>query len=104
MPLDLSKPYSEVHGLPGAAYEQNGIVYNGAGKVASPQEYEEDESVVDDSIPPAVCCYEQPTAPNETSHDDSIQGMPTKHLKALVESFGGEWTGRKAALEFMKGK
>lgn len=105
MSLDFSKPYGEVHGLPGAFYEQSGAYYKADGAPAIHiQEYIEELPVIDDSVPPPVCCYEQPTAPAEVAHDDSINGMPNKHLKALIESYGGEWTGRKAALEFMKGK
>lgn len=105
MSLDFSKPYAEVHGLLGAAFEQGGLYFkNDGSSVFHFQEYIEEEIIEDNSILPPIACYEQATPPSIQSHDDSIEGMPSKHLKALVESFGGEWTSKKAALEFMKGR
>lgn len=106
MSLDFSIPYAEVHGLPGAVFEQNGSYFKRDGSIAtSVSEYIEEVVAEDDSIPPPIACYEQQTSPAaKSSHDDSISGMPDKHLKVLIESFGGEWVNRKKALEFMKGK
>lgn len=105
MSLDFSKPYGEVHGMPGAAYEQNGIYYKTDGSPAiHAQEYIEEVVIQDDTIPPPVCVIEQGTEPVEATDDKSMDAMHWKHLKALVESYGGEWTTRQAALEFMKGK
>lgn len=105
MALDFSKPYGEVHGLPGAMYEQGGQYFRGDGSPATAiNPYKEESVVPDDSVPPPVACYEQPTVPQEVSADTGIEGMHWKHLKALVESYGGQWTDKKTAVAFMRGK
>lgn len=105
MRLDFSKSYGEVHGLPGAVYEQNGAYFKADGNPATDtKEFVDGIIIEDDSIPPPVCLIEQLTPPAEQESGKTMEEMPNKHLRVLIESFGGEWTGRKAALEFMKGK
>lgn len=104
MRLDFSKPYAEVHGQLGAVYEQNGLLYRGDGSPATNlQDIPEEVFVKDDSIPPPVCVIESPSLPIEST-ERNLQDMHWRHLKALVESFGGEWTNRLDAIKFMEGK
>lgn len=104
MRLDLSKPYAEVHGGLGVAYEQNGVFFKGTGEsVEQLQEIPEEKPVEDNTIQPCVCVEEQQTLPIESTARD-LQDMHWRHLKALVESFGGEWTTRLDAIKFMEGK
>lgn len=105
MSLDFSKPYAEVHGLPGAMYEQGGMYFRGDGNLATMlNPYKEEIALPDDSVPPPIACYEQSSAPQDVATDTGIDNMHWKHLKALVESYGGQWTDKKAAIAFMKGK
>lgn len=105
--MDFNKPYGEVYGLPGAVYEQGGHYFRSDGKEAidaKPIEDNEPASEAEDILPP-VCCIEQPTVPFEsTTGGHHVEDMPSKLLRAMVENYGGEWTNRKAAIAFMKGK
>ena len=103
--LDKSKPYAEVHGLPGAVYEQGGKLYGFDGQPANPNPYNDDVEVPpEDVFIPGPVCYEQPTLPPELENGRNIEDMPLSLLKKLVENYGGKWEGKKAALEFLKGK
>lgn len=105
MSLDFSKPYAEVHGLPGAVFEQGGLYFKADGQPAGElREFVEEVIIRDDSVPPPIACYEQSTAPVEAEDGKTMETMHWKHLKALVESFGGEWTNKEDAINFMKGK
>lgn len=104
--LDRSRPYAEVHGLPGAYWSQDGINYRFDGEEALdlapiveeiPDETEE--------IIPAVCCIEVQSLPSEANTEGRmVEDMPSRYLKALVESYGEVWTNRKDAIKLMKGK
>lgn len=106
MSLDFSKPYAEIHGLRGAVYEQNGLYYKSDGAPATGVASFVDEIIVqDDSVPPPIACYEQETLPASNHHDErNLEDMHWRHLKPLVEIYGGEWTNKQDAIKFIKGK
>ena len=104
--LDKNKPYAEIHGLPGAMYEQNGIMFKGDLTEALSTEPFLEEALPPEDIsePPVVFCIEQKTEPHDFSDGKTIFDMHWKPLKLLVESYGGEWTNRASAIEFLKGR
>jgi hypothetical protein len=103
--LDRARPFAEVYGLPGAVFEQDGKFFRTDGSEAkSLGSYDEPTVSVSEEIIPAVTCIEQPSLPVEMENGRNLEDMHWRHLKALIESFGGEWTTRKDAIEFMKGK
>lgn len=104
--LDRNRPYAEVHGLPGAYWSQDGINFKYDGSEAldvSP--IVEELPIEQEEIIPAVCCIEMPSLPAEVNTTGrNIEDMPSRHLKALVESYGEQFTTRKEAIKLMKGK
>lgn len=104
--LDRSKPYAEVHGLPGVVFEQDSQYYDMVGNIATPKNQIEEVEPVDDGLPlPYNYLTEQSTLPVEPQQKgDTLEDMHWRHLKALVESYGGEWNNKEKALEFLRGK
>lgn len=102
--LDFSRPYSEVYGLPGAVYEQDGFNFKSDGTEFKEQHEEEENIIITEDVVPSVTCVEVHSEPVIESSDRNLEDMHWRHLKALVESFGGEWTNKQQALDFMKGK
>jgi len=103
--LDRSRPFAEVHGLPGAVFEQDGKYFRGDGSEAmDAHPYEEESAEKPEEYIPPVTCIEQPSLPIENEDGRNLEDMHWRHLKALVESFGGEYSDKKGAIEFMKGK
>lgn len=103
--LDKSRPYAEVYGLSGVAYEQDGLTFNRSGKLSLPISHTEEVIPKEDkSLPPSYFTEEQPSPPqqDEISGGTSIETMHWKHLKTLVESYGGEWNNRQEAIVFLK--
>lgn len=104
MPLDRTKPYAEVYGLLGVAFEQNGVYFKGNGQVAvDPRSAFVEPDPIDhssdnDIIRPAT---EMPTEPPKGKGMDQ---MDDKSLRTLLEAYGGEWTSRKDAIKFLRGK
>lgn len=97
MQLDESKPHSVTWGVGGAqGYEQDGISYDVKKQPITPQimsvEMGSINVVVDESAPTD---YEAAPADYEAMH--------WKTLKQLVESRGGVWIDKPAALEFLRG-
>lgn len=100
--LNRNKPFAEVHGLPGAIYEQEGMYFNGNGDESSLRSIEEETSIISEEIiPPNPLSASEIMAPES---DSGLGEMHWKHLKALVESYGGEWENKEKALIFLKGK
>ncbi len=102
--LDKNRPYAEVHGMLGVAYEQDGLTFNRAGIQSVASEYVEEVRPPEDK---SVTHFmeEQASPPqDETAGGTSIETMHWRHLKTLVESYGGEWKNRQNAIEFLKGK
>lgn len=106
--LDINKPYAEIHGLPGACYEQDGFKFKSDFTEVklediSPyiEEVLEDE---DDSGAPAINIIEQQTPPSDTSSGETLETMNEKTIKLLVESYGETWPGSKqGAIALLKG-
>lgn len=100
--LDKSRPYAEIHGLPGVAYEQDGITFNRAGLAALEVLYVEEIRLPEDKTILHFTEEQQSPPQDETSGGNSVETMHWKHLKTLVESYGGEWTNRQEAILFLK--
>ena len=86
--LDEARPFGEVIGKPGIHFEQDGLLFNsnrlavdGEGHVLDLPETEK----------PA-------NAPKD------YDAMHWKHLKPLVEMYGGTWTNKEDAVAFLRGK
>lgn len=104
--LDISRPYAEIHGLPGALYEQDGFKFKSDGTEAlDTSPYVEEEIIEDDdSEVPAVNIIEQQTSPEDKSSGETLDTMNEKTLKLLVGSYGEIWPGSKqAAISLLRG-
>lgn len=107
--LDQTKPYAEVHGLPGARYEQFGIKFRSDFIEILPEEispYIEEIPELDDNSPhPIKAIFEQQTLPADMSSGETLETMSLKSIKLLVEGYGEKWPGdRKSAIAILKGK
>lgn len=106
--LDWTRSYAVISGLPGAAYEQDGRKFKTNGMEVLPSDLEPipDPEEVDDGPeinPPSVSCIEIHT-PESNGADKPLAEMDWKHLKVLVESFGGEYKNKEQAVGFLSGK
>lgn len=111
--LDQNKPYAEVHGGLGAMFEQGGVLFKANGSEASSGDVEhiiDEIAVADDNEPLSVVfCIEQksesadPIDQSITAGRD-LDSMHWRHLKSLVEIYGGIWTNKEQAIAFLKGK
>lgn len=104
--LNQLRPYGQVYGRGGVAFEQDGKFFNALGEeihlgfISPPEEAPAPES--DPNVVPKM--YEAESPPADKVHEErSIEGMHWRHLKVLVESCGGKWTNRQDALVFLKG-
>ncbi len=89
--LNRGEPYAQVAGIPGVAWQQGGRLFNPAGV-----EVDENGDVLEGA-------REEPE-PIEASDDDvPLEDKHWKHLKALVEMYGGTWTNRAEAIAYLKG-
>lgn len=111
--LDQSRPYAEVHGLPGAMYEQDGVLfkYNGSEAFSSDVEHiiEEVAQAELEDATPYIFCVEQKTSSSDKVEANlgsgrDLDNMHWKHLKSLVEVYGGTWENKEQAISFLKGK
>ncbi len=102
--LDVTKPYAEICGLPGATYEQDGIRFKPDGTEAIDVEPIIEEIWISEKEenPPSVSCIEMPSSPPEAGK--TLDDMHWKHLKAMVEAYGGEWKGRAEGIAFIRGR
>lgn len=111
--LDQSKPYGEIHGAIGAMFEQDGVLFKSNGMEVFSGEVEHiiDEIAEKDTNEPLpyVFCVEQKSEtsdPIETNLGGArdLDTMHWRHLKALVEVYGGTWENKEKAMAFLKGK
>jgi hypothetical protein len=102
--LDQTKPYAIVCGLPGAHYQQDGVLFTVSGEESqgtTPLKEPDIEPPEDPNDIPRCIMAESPPAPAETLEPGK---MHWKHARAMVETYGGTWTNMKDAMEFLKGK
>lgn len=102
--LDRSRPYAEICGLPGAAYEQDGFRFKPDGTEAVDVTPIIEEIWVSEKEvnPPSSPVIEIPSPPPETPK--TLEDMHWKHIKAMVEAYGGEWAGKAEGIAFLQGK
>ena len=99
--LDDSRPYSEILGVVGVRFEQDGRYFNNAhhqvdwgGNIIAYATVAPENDTID---PPPVASG-QTDAPT-----GSLSALHWRHLKAMVESYGGEWTNKVDAIRFLSG-
>lgn len=90
--LDRSKPYGEIYGEPGVAFEQNGKYYDGGGSLVVPKGATDVPAVETPEPVAVVAAPVTADVPTPTSN---------KVLRAQMEQYGQEWTSREAALRFL---
>lgn len=104
--LDESRPYATLLGPCGRAHTQDGLYFNMAGdQIPEPNldfPEEEPEPEIDPNIIPTV--IEAQTPPAEEAKPESYDGMHWRKLQVLVEMWGGKYTDKKSAIEFLQGK
>lgn len=105
--LNRARPYASVYGQPGALFEQDGVLFNAGG-----------EPVIESTLipcedapePPAIETYEPlvltVVVDDKPTHEETpdLSSKHWKHLKVMVEAYGGEWTNKEDAVLFLKGK
>jgi hypothetical protein len=107
--FNRNAPFDNVGGAPGAAYLQNGhyfnnggveveIVYEGEGDARHPL------GRIKDGATSALTVDEEDEISNSVDKPTDPAHLHWRHLKALVEQFGGTWTNREAALAFLEGR
>lgn len=89
MRLDRTQIYSQVIGMPGVQFEQAGHYFRQDGA-----------EVTEDGILVTAIPEPEPAAPKMPTNYDQ---MTPRQLKHLVESFGGEFVSREAAIKFLRG-
>lgn len=94
-------------------YEQDGVLFKSNGIEAYSSDVEhiiEEITSDDDNDPlPYVFCIDQKSEsadPIEANLGGAreLETMHWKHLKALVEVYGGTWENKDKAIAFLKGK
>lgn len=98
--LDRSVAYGQVINMGGVAYEQRGVYYDGQGRPVKVTH----RTVVRAGDQEPVDVYDLELLPIDDGpdEDEGLEKLGTKRLKALVESFGGTYTTRAAALVFLE--
>lgn len=123
--LDFNRPYGTVSGLAGVSYQQNQKYYrhDGSEVLGDPdkdREVRELKAMLSDPrvdfearqaararldyLEPVIAPQgpdDEPRKPHGWSEDD-LRRPDNKALKAQLETYGEEWTTRKAALEFLQ--
>lgn len=105
--LDRTIPFATVYGQPGVSYEQNGVLFNAGGNAVEESTLipcdETPELIPEDNNEPLVLTsiVDDKPRPDEAL---SLSQKHWKHLKVMVEAYGGEWTNRESAVSFLKGK
>jgi hypothetical protein len=108
--LNRDAPFDVVGGLPGAAYSQNGHLFNNAGQ-------EVETYRVDEGTDQARTLARRVTAsnPNLTVADEvefaeaqdpviAPSALHWRQLKVLTDAYGHVWKDRKTALEFLENR
>ena len=84
--LDRSRPFAEVHGLPGAVYEQDGKYFRVSGEESTGfTPIDEEAKQPEEEVIPAQTCIEQSSLPVEDETGRNLEDMHWRHLKALQE-------------------
>lgn len=106
--LDRTRSYGQVYGLTGVQFEQDGISFNAVGIEVDPSAFprindepEKPPERDDTPIHPAIVITDD-KPPRDESTDLSQKHW--KHLKVMVEAYGGEWTSKEDAINFLRGK
>lgn len=87
--LDRSRDFAEIHGAPsGVKYEQDGRCFNLRGEE------------VDVMGRPVRIETPKP----ESKPSEELDGKHWKHLRAMVELYGGTWTNKADAIAFLQGQ
>ena len=116
--LDDSRPKAEVCGLPGVAFEQDGILFTSAGVEARPEDYQkptEEVALPDNPDDPMIGVVvvvdsgeDQPEMIEEGNEPaqagDGFDKMHHMQLKQLLKTYGVEWTGREDAIALLRGQ
>lgn len=106
--IDDTRPKAEVYGLPGVAYEQDGILYTSAGVEAMPEDYAqapEDEVPPDDPYDPhigLVVIQGEGETSQASTVNDTFETMHHMQLKALMRTYGFDWTDRENAIHTLR--
>lgn len=99
--LDSSRPYAEVMGILGAAFEQDGAYYSHSGDaVQAIEEY-------DDSEPLKAERDDTPIFPAEVTigqKEEKTYYLSTAILKAMLEQYGEKYESRAQAVAFIDRK
>lgn len=104
--LDRTRDFSEVFGLPGVRYTQDGFSFNAGGfeidaTILTPINHEKPKPSPRDDTPIHVAFTSDKT--EEASDALAIEHLDENRLKALVESYGETYKGRNKAIKFLKG-
>lgn len=84
--LDRSRPYSQVYGMDGVSWHQDGRNFNFQG-----QPLDENGQVV------------KLVEPQEDT-GGGIEGLHWKQLQVMMRQYGQEFTSKEAAVQFLKGQ
>jgi hypothetical protein len=89
--MDFDRPYATVFEMPGVRYQQDGRYFRPNG------------APVDAEPPPPVRLPDASVVKvtNNGLSEDDLRRPENKRLKEQLAVYGEEWTGRKAALEFL---
>jgi hypothetical protein len=106
--LNRDAPFDAIGGLPGAAYSQNGRLFNPAGFEVETYEVGEGDQKR------TLCRAKQDANQNLTVDEEedakaadapvTAASMHWRQLKALVESYGHKFTNRQDALRFLENR
>lgn len=107
--FDPTRPYTTVHGIPGLAYQQDGLSFNGRGELiedpSTVKRIDVEEVLPEEDENDLPRCIEQAEIPTaETAGSDELELMHWAKLKILLKTYGEEYTTREAALAFLRGK
>jgi hypothetical protein len=116
MRLDRNAPYEQVFGVPGVAYAQGGQSFAGDGSPVvwrreatgekqangDPAERLIVERVPDDDAAPLA--FVRAGAAETEEAGDTLETMHWRHLAALLDQYGEEFTTKAAAIAFLRNK
>lgn len=106
--FDPKKPFSEVWGLPGVAYNQDGNSFNARGELITDYsalkpilEVDKSPTPNDGSVPKCYMADEKPSAAEEMTKD--YEKMHWSKLRAMLSIYGEEYQSREHAVSYLKG-
>lgn len=122
--FDRARPYAEVLGQPGLAYQQDGYAFNGRGEVVTaaeqaklkPVDAPEPQPTPDDgSIPRCVIAEDQPKSSRSAAEGSvtcgepegdmpKLESMHWKKLQKMCNVYGIDYVNREQAISDLKGK